>query len=605
MQSTGAICRRRKMSPAFGVWVPPDRKIHTIEKIKSQDKLNESKDDIPSDKLEKPVKEILNEILLLRESSSLLPPSQPIVLRSGKKEEISQETMLVLNRSGLRHDIADRTSISQNGLRKTRLVNFNLEQGMAAKKRDYESESVSDHLKETASESDVPGLDIFNDALWDTDLNTEIIPAYDHSGRSAYENRCKKLGATPISYFLRHMEDDKLDLRYHGLGVKGTQAVTPTLATSCHIHKLDLTDNNLNRSGGLALCEMIKENCFISELILSSNKLNSCMSELCSAVIQNDTLTYLDISNNNLNDAAATSLAMLISNARKLKHLDISHNNLEDKSGKIIGLALSECTSIKHVNLSWNNMRTNGIEALGNGLKNNDTLTHFDISWNGIDKNAAKAIGEALKSNSTLEHLDMSNCRVNVESSVLIAIGISSNSTLKILKMLRNPMQSAGCYAICTAVLRNQNSVIEELNFQNTHVNKDFEDLLQQVKEKIPNIKVIYGCQEAPKKPKAVIHPMARLVRYLDDNNIRLADCFGTFDEDGSMTVTHEEFIKGIESIGLKLDDTQKAFLLHEMDRDGDGEIDYSELVRSRMEFKAKANSEEYLFPKMHVPLNS
>ncbi|XP_036359349.1 leucine-rich repeat-containing protein 74B-like isoform X2 [Octopus sinensis] len=473
---------------------------------------------------------------------------------------------------------------------------------MSSKKPgESESESGSDHVKELTSESDVLGLDIFDDALWDTDLNSEIKPPYDHSGRSAYITRCKRLGATPISYFLRHMEDNKLDLRYHGLGGKGTSAVTPTLATSCHVQKLDLTDNNLNRSGGLALCEMIKENCFISELVLSSNKLTTCVPDLCNAVIRNDTLTHLNLSSNDLNDSSASSLALLISNARKLEYLDISHNNLENKSGKIIGPALPESSSLKHLNMSWNNIRSNGLEAIGTGLKNNDTLTYFDVSWNGIDKNAAKTIGEALKSNSTLEHLDISNCRINAESSVLIAFGIGSNSSLKVLKMIRNPMEGSGCYAICAAVLRNQNSVIEHLNFQHTHVDKDFEDLLNKVKEKLPDIKVIYGCQEAPKKPKAVIHPMARLVRYLDDNNIRLADCFGTFDEDGSMTVTHEEFIKGIESIGLKLDDAQKVFLLNEMDRDGDGEIDYSELVRSRMEFKAKANSAEYLFPKMHV----
>uniref|UniRef100_A0A0L8HV87 EF-hand domain-containing protein n=1 Tax=Octopus bimaculoides TaxID=37653 RepID=A0A0L8HV87_OCTBM len=429
---------------------------------------------------------------------------------------------------------------------------------MSSKKPgESESESGSEHLKELTSESDAIGLDIFDDALWDTDLNSEIKPPYDHSGRSAYINRCKKLGATPISYFLRHMEDNKLDLRYHGLGGKGTSAVTPTLA---------FNDTSAIAHVGVRVIVGIKT-------VLSSNKLTSCVPDLCNAVIQNDTLTHLNLSSNDLNDSSAPSLALLISNARKLEYLDISHNNLENKSGKIIGPALSESSSLKHLNMSWNNIRSNGLEAMGTGLKNNDTLTYLDVSWNGIDKNAAKAIGEALKSNSTLEHLNISNCRVNAESSVLIAIGISSNSSLKVLK--------------------------------HTHVDKDFEDLLNKIKEKLPDIKVIYGCQEAPKKPKAVIHPMARLVRYLDDNNIRLADCFGTFDEDGSMTVTHEEFIKGIESIGLKLDDAQKVFLLNEMDRDGDGEIDYSELVRSRMEFKAKANSAEYLFPKMHVQSNT
>eukprot|EP00106_Octopus_bimaculoides_P001937 XP_014769379.1 PREDICTED: leucine-rich repeat-containing protein 74B-like [Octopus bimaculoides] len=591
------------MCPAHGLSKPAERRTSMKEKSKNQIE-SKSQDTVPTsvtpiEKSENTACQRPNGIPLLRESSSLLPPSQPVVLRSGKKEDISKETMLILNRSGLRQDNTSRKPLSRIGVRRTRLANLTSEQSMSSKKPgESESESGSEHLKELTSESDAIGLDIFDDALWDTDLNSEIKPPYDHSGRSAYINRCKKLGATPISYFLRHMEDNKLDLRYHGLGGKGTSAVTPTLAVNI-LMKLRL----IFRWHDTLLCQISDMN--HQQTVLSSNKLTSCVPDLCNAVIQNDTLTHLNLSSNDLNDSSAPSLALLISNARKLEYLDISHNNLENKSGKIIGPALSESSSLKHLNMSWNNIRSNGLEAMGTGLKNNDTLTYLDVSWNGIDKNAAKAIGEALKSNSTLEHLNISNCRVNAESSVLIAIGISSNSSLKVLKMIRNPMEGSGCYAICAAVLRNQNSVIEHLNFQHTHVDKDFEDLLNKIKEKLPDIKVIYGCQEAPKKPKAVIHPMARLVRYLDDNNIRLADCFGTFDEDGSMTVTHEEFIKGIESIGLKLDDAQKVFLLNEMDRDGDGEIDYSELVRSRMEFKAKANSAEYLFPKMHVQSNT
>lgn len=45
---------------------------------------------------------------------------------------------------------------------------------MSSKKPgESESESGSEHMKELTSESDVIGLDIFDDALWDTDLNSE------------------------------------------------------------------------------------------------------------------------------------------------------------------------------------------------------------------------------------------------------------------------------------------------------------------------------------------------------------------------------------------------------------------------------------------------
>lgn len=43
-------------------------------------------------------------IKMLRESSCLLPPSQPVILRSGKKEDISRETMVTPNRTSTRQD---------------------------------------------------------------------------------------------------------------------------------------------------------------------------------------------------------------------------------------------------------------------------------------------------------------------------------------------------------------------------------------------------------------------------------------------------------------------------------------------------------------------
>lgn len=577
-------------------WEEPEKDDSPITENRNENHVNNNNDD---DNNSGPIDGV--GIKMLRESSCLLPPSQPVILRSGKKEDISRETMVTPNRTSTRQDGGRRKTMSRSGQRKSRSASSNTDQ--SSLKKSGGSECGSEQQKEITSESEVVTLDIFDDSVWDTDLEAEDTKEpYDHSGRSSYINRCRQLGVTPISYFLRHMQDKELDLRYHGLGSRGSRAVTPTIATSCHIQKLDLTDNNLGRSGGLALCEMIKENCFITELVLSSNKLNLCVWDLCDAIIQNDTLTHLILSDNDFNDYSAPVLAKLITNTKKLEFLDLSHNKLESRSGKALGPALSENSTINHLNLSWNNLRANGFEALANGIKGNCALKHLDLSWNGIDRGVAKALGEALKFNNTLEHLNISNCRVNPECSVLIGLGLSCNETLKELKMVRNPMESAGCYAICAAVLRNQGPAIEKLDFQHSHVNEDFNEIFEQLKEKLPDVRVIHGSQEAKKKPKAMIHPMALLVRYLDDNNIRLADCFGKFDEDGSMTVTHEEFIKGIESIGLRLDDAQKTFLLNEMDRDGDGEIDYSELVRSRMEFKAKANSAEYLFPKMIQP---
>lgn len=52
---------------------------------------------------------------------------------------------------------------------------------------------------------------------------------------------------------------------------------------------------------------------------------------------------------------------------------------------------------------------------------------------------------------------------------------------------------------------------------------------------------------EPPPKPKARVHPMVKLVNYIEKHELRLVDFFNKFDKDGSMSVTHEEFVEGIE----------------------------------------------------------
>ena len=78
-------------------------------------------------------------------------------------------------------------------------------------------------------------------------------------------------------------------------------------------------------------------------------------------------------------------------------------------------------------------------------------------------------------------------------------------------------------------------------------MNKDFEDVYKQVLEQIPSLRLKHGGMEPPQKPKAKIHPMVKLANYIEKHHLRLVDFFNKFDKDGSMSVTHEEFVEGIE----------------------------------------------------------
>ena len=66
---------------------------------------------------------------------------------------------------------------------------------------------------------------------------------------------------------------------------------------------------------------------------------------------------------------------------------------------------------------------------------------------------------------------------------------------------------------------------------------------------------------EPPQKPKAKVHPMVKLMNYIEKNNLKLIDFFSQLDKDGSMCISYEEFEQGLE-VNLKVLHNNKNFFL-------------------------------------------
>ncbi|XP_052800745.1 leucine-rich repeat-containing protein 74B-like isoform X9 [Mya arenaria] len=505
--------------------------------------------------------------------------------------------------------------------------------GVTQRGHGSDSDSDEDRQKVHAFDADFSNVDIHDEKAFDTDLevegqdqaglrttrlrwmdmntptpstNIDQTTTYDHTGKTSYIDTCKRLGVVPASYFLRHMQDRQLSMRHHGLGPAGMRALAESLTSNSSVIELDLSDNWLGPQGGIAVFEMLKENCFITELNLSDNRLGSeCAADLSAILQQNVTLTHVTLAGNDFDDHSAPYLAEAIMNTTKVQYLDLSHNQLGEVSGLILGPAIADNTCIKELDLSWNCFRRKGAVAITQGIKNNVYMKKMNLSWNGFGLDGAVGLQDALKGNSVLQELDISNNRITPEGAVVIGKGLSVNETLTTLKMGKNPMQSAGCYGICAAILRNPNCVLKVLDFSDILVNKDFEEVYGQVREQIPDIRMTHGGMEPPPKPKAKVHPMTKLVNYIEKHELRLVDFFNKFDKDGSMSVTHEEFLEGIETArlalkkhaqlmslgketGIKLSEEEIEVLLDELDRDGDGEINYNELVVCHVDFQEK-----------------
>lgn len=424
--------------------------------------------------------------------------------------------------------------------------------------------------------SEMGQVDIHDDSKWDTDIEQEEEVTKDFTCEGVYLEQCRKQKVIPASYFLRHMNDQNLTLKHHGLGAPGLRPVSAALMNNSVVSKLDLSDNWLGPQGAEYIARMLRENCFIYDLNLSENHLSTQGCEILRETLkQNNSLTHITLQGNNFDDTSAAIWADIISNTIKIEYLDLSHNNFGEESGRLLGPAIAENASIKDLNLSWNTIRRKGALAIAKGLGANSTLKKFDISWNGFSQEGAKAFLKTLKENETLEDLDLSNNRIATEGVVFIAKGLMTNQSLIIIRLGMNPFESAGCFSIIKALQKNPTSKLEIIDFSGIIVDKYFREEFKNFKTTFPKIEVKTGCDGIKLKPKITIHPIVKLRNYIEKHHLKLIDFFSKFDKDGSMSVTRQEFQDGVKEIGINLTEDELDKLMNDLDSDGDGEINY------------------------------
>ncbi|XP_071961893.1 uncharacterized protein [Antedon mediterranea] len=447
---------------------------------------------------------------------------------------------------------------------------------------------------------ETPLKDDDSDSGWDTDLEIDGLGevskvSFDASGKKVYQQACTDLGVIPVSHFMRHMQSSKVVMKHHGLGPTGAKAIAIPLVTNTTILTLDLEDNWIESDGAIYIADMMKENCYIAHLNLSENKIGSKGAPaMCEMLHDNQSLRKVILSGNGFGDRDAEHFAYALqSNYSKVKELNLSHNEFSEIGGEILGPAIATNETLEVLDLSWNHIRRKGAISICRGLAENIGIKILNISWNGLANEGALAMAEALKFNSNLIELDLSNNRITNEGAILLSKGLEINDTLKLIKLGLNPITAAGAHALLLALRANTNSALIDLDLTDIMVNKDFQDLLKEIQELRPDFKVFYkGAFGAfKKKEKERPDPLKMLRDYIDKNNMRVWDLFKAYDKDKSMSVSKEEFKKGISSSGIRMTESQVDELMHTLDKDGDGEIDFSELVFGHKSSKETART--------------
>lgn len=121
---------------------------------------------------------------------------------------------------------------------------------------------------------------------YDTDIEQDAEITRDYTCKGLYLEQCARHGVIPSSHFLRHINDEKLEIPYTGLKAIHIKVMVPAMRMNSTITKLDLRDNSLGSRGAVYIAQILRDNEYIDELNLADNgigingKLNLLISQL-------------------------------------------------------------------------------------------------------------------------------------------------------------------------------------------------------------------------------------------------------------------------------------------------------------------------------------
>ncbi|KAK2188231.1 hypothetical protein NP493_139g02012 [Ridgeia piscesae] len=445
-----------------------------------------------------------------------------------------------------------------------------------------------------------------SEAEYDTDMENEGSKDFEvkQLQTQLYRKVCRQFGVTPASYYLRHINDKVLVMKHQALGPKGTKALTVPLQVNTRIHSLDLQGNCMGAEGVRHVAFMLEENTSLKRLNLSYNRLRtSGIRIICRALHQNPHIKSVDLSGNGITDRDAKYLCELLEKTTALQRLNLSNNGLSEDGAVMLGKAIGINHTLISLNLSWNHIRLKGAEAIADGLKENNHLEELNLSMNGFSRNGTEFLAAALEVNTTLLKLDISSNRIEQAGCVAMAKALGQSSTLQYLavSVIRtvweqiglNAMTFYGTLELIECVAKNENSNLEFIDMTSSIVSVAFMDVVEVI-QKQRRFDVRVGHVTTSPSQRTTVpdvecndkNPLEILLLFMSNKNLRLLDLFKSLDKDQSGSLTREEFIDGLQSVDSPLSKAQLDELINMLDKDGDGEIDLTEILNINREFK-------------------
>lgn len=429
---------------------------------------------------------------------------------------------------------------------------------------------------------------------WVDEADDDDVPSI---SQATYLSSCQTLGIRVTNCILRELAETRLSIKYHHLGAPGLRAAAIALVNNTVVQHVDFTSNDGGPRGAVYIADLLKENLYITDLSFAENGIGSVgVQAICEAVKDNRTLQGLSLAGNRLGEPDAGHFIKLFDSNTTLKRLDLSGNKFGSGGGVILASVIGRCDNLLELDLSWNNLRHRGATAILVALTVNDSITKVDLSYNGF-ADAGASLGGLLAENTALTSLDLTSNRICDNCVTFIADGLKKNVALKTFLVGKNPYRPDSAMKILQAVHDVEpTSEMRDLDLSDQSVELEFLDLLQKVRDKRQLFMTHGTVIKAPLVDEVVAppvdvensDPMMVLMECITQKRLRISDLFTKLDKDENQSLTKQEFIRGLQSLSIPMNAKSIDALIKKLDVNGNGEIDFIELMEGHKEYKKK-----------------
>ncbi|XP_052771516.1 leucine-rich repeat-containing protein 74A-like [Mya arenaria] len=410
-----------------------------------------------------------------------------------------------------------------------------------------------------------------------------------------YLKKCADFQTAPSRLFLEGLVLPVIDIGHQNVGPKGAEACAIALTQTRSVEILHMNGNAIGYRGAKYLAHVLKVNRNIYELNLADNNMGiRGARHLVTSIMDIDRITSLDLSNSGFKEQDAIIFKQLLEETRNLAYLNLSHNQFRETGGRLLGEALSYNDGLEELDLSWNHLRREGVIGIAEGLMDNTSLKRLNLAWNGFHLEGCLALERTLPYNTTLEALDLTNNRIHRECVAALARGLAHNITLNAIILRFNPLTQEGAHDMLQFLADCRTSGINLVDFGIMQVEPRCLARINEVHLQGRALRVIHGqivgemTSASPELERSLIeeHPALVLIEFGKLMGFRVTDLFNSLDKDGNRALDRDEIRKGLQMANIPLSDRSIDKLIERLDNNGNGEIEYDELLLAYQEYR-------------------